>query len=255
MTTYVLDIIAKSCYHEERGSYPGNGVHLKYFFKIDINGNVDISKTSAHNFNGLNSSPITKVLLINDNIPIPKYFISVIKSLINQVTLEDIETIEQIKKTGHHHLTRFNEYNDVQIKGRYWEIVVDIIKRIKQEVKELIENPQDNLDIKTQLDTLNVKTILQQENIVELEKKIENIQSAYFDVLNDNKKSKEIINRQNIKQIELEHEINILQEEINTMKQLEETRKHEQQKMEDLEKERLWIEYKRQKQNYNPLSL
>jgi hypothetical protein len=73
--------------------------------------------------------------------------------------------------------------------------------------------------------------------------------------LNDNKKSKEIINRQNIKQIELEHEINILQEEINTMKQLEETRKHEQQKMEDLEKERLWIEYKRQKQNYNPLSL
>jgi hypothetical protein len=73
--------------------------------------------------------------------------------------------------------------------------------------------------------------------------------------LNDNKKSKEIINRQNIKQIELEHEINILQEEINTMKQLEETRKHEQQKMEELEKERLWIEYKRQKQNYNPLSL
>ena len=73
--------------------------------------------------------------------------------------------------------------------------------------------------------------------------------------MNDNKKSKEIINRQNIKQIELEHEINILQEEINTMKQLEETRKHEQQKMEDLEKERLWIEYKRQKQNYNPLSL
>ena len=73
--------------------------------------------------------------------------------------------------------------------------------------------------------------------------------------MNDNKKSKEIINRQNIKQIELEHEINILQEEINTMKQLEETRKHEQQKMEELEKERLWIEYKRQKQNYNPLSL
>jgi hypothetical protein len=258
MTTYALDIITKSCYHEERGCGKGNGVYLKYFFKIDINGNVDISKTSA-NLDGSNSSPITKVLLINDNIPIPKYFISIIKSLINQVTLEDIETIENIIKTGygHHHLqlTRFNEYNDAQIKGRYWEIVVDIIKRIKQEVKELIENPQDNLDIKTQLDTLNVKTILQQENIVELEKKIENIQSAYFDVLNDNKKSKEIINRQNIKQIELEHEINILQEEINTMKQLEETRKHEQQKMEDLEKERLWIEYKRQKQNYNPLSL
>ena len=257
MTTYVLDIISKPCYTEGLGCYKGNGDYIKYFFKIDINGNVDISKTSSHHFNGLNSSPITKVLLINDNIPIPKYFISIITHLINNVTLEDIEKIETIKKIGnsHHQLTMFNEYNDAQIKGRYWEIVVDIIKRIKQEVKEVIENPQDNLDIKTHLDTLNVKTILQQENIVELEQKIENIQTAYFDVLNDNKKSKEIIKNQNIKHVELEYEINRLQEEINTMKQLEETRKHEQQKMEELEKETLWIEYKRQKQNYNPLSL
>ena len=37
------------------------------------------------------------------------------------------------------------------------------------------------------------------------------------------------------------------------MKQLEETRTLEQQKMEELEKETLWIEYKLQKQNYNPL--
>jgi hypothetical protein len=33
MTTYALDIITKSCYHEERGSYPGNGVYQKYFFR------------------------------------------------------------------------------------------------------------------------------------------------------------------------------------------------------------------------------
>ena len=256
MTTYVLDIITKPCYNEDLGCFKGHGDYIKYFFKIDINGNVDISKTSSRESNRLNSSPITKVLLINDNIPIPKYFISIITHLINNVTLEDIEKIETIKKIGnsHHQLTMFNEYNDAQIKGRYWEIVVDIIKRIKQEVKELIENPQDNSDIKTQLDTLNVKKILQQENIVELEQKIENIQTAYFDVLNDNKKSKEIINRQNIKHVELEYEINRLQEEINTMKQLEETRKLEQQKMEELEKETLWIEYKLQKQNYNPMS-
>ena len=261
MTTYVLDIISKSCYTEGLGCHKGNGDYIQYFFKIDINGNVDISKTSSHHFNRLNSSPITKVLLINDNIPIPKYFISIITHLINMVTLEDIDNIAKIKVTSDHsenpysfYLEKFNQNNDAQITGRYWEIVVDIIKRIKQEVKELIENPQDNLDIKTQLDTFIAKTILQQENIVELEQKIENIQTAYFDVLNDNKKSKEIINKQNIKHVELEYEINRLKGEINTMKQLEETRTLEQQKMEELEKETLWIEYKRQKQNYNPLS-
>ena len=37
------------------------------------------------------------------------------------------------------------------------------------------------------------------------------------------------------------------------MKQLEETRKQEQQKMEELEKERVWRAYKLQKQNYHPL--
>ena len=73
--------------------------------------------------------------------------------------------------------------------------------------------------------------------------------------MNDNKKLKEILKTNNHKQRELECEINRLKEDINAMKQLEEIRKHEQQKMEDLEKERLWIEYKRQKQNYNPLSL
>ena len=259
MTTYVLDIISKPCYTEGLGCYKGDGDYMKYFFKIDINGNVDISKTSSREYNRLNSSPITKVLLINDNIPIPKYFISIITHLINNVTLADIENIANIKGTPDHskhsfYLEKFNANNDRQITGRYWEIVVDIIKIIKQEVKELIENPQDNLDIKTQLDTFIAKTILQQKNIVELEQKIENIQTAYFDVLNDNKKSKEIINKQNIKHVELEYEINRLKGEINTMKQLEETRTLEQQKMEELEKETLWIEYKRQKQNYNPLS-
>ena len=65
-------------------------------------------------------------------------------------------------------------------------MVIDVIKRMKQEIKELVENPQDNLDIKTQLDTFISKTNLQQENIVELEKKIKNIQNSYFDTLNDN---------------------------------------------------------------------
>ena len=120
-------------------------------------------------------------------------------------------------------------------------------------MKKIVENPQDNLDIKTQLDTFISKTNLQQENIVGLEKKIENIQTSYFDILNDNKKLKEIVKTNNHKQTELECEINRLKGEINTMKQLDEYNKLEQQKMEELETEGIkkWVKF--QKQNYNPL--
>jgi len=136
----------------------------------------------------------------------------------------------------------------------YWAIIINTIIKIKQGIRNLVQNPQDNLDMKTQIDTYIAKTILQQENISELERKIENIQTAYFDSLNDNKKLKDIIKEKDNKQIELQSENRRLLNELNTMKQVEKTRKHKQQKMEELEKERLWIEYKLQKQNYNPLS-
>jgi len=136
----------------------------------------------------------------------------------------------------------------------YWAIIINTIIKIKQGIRNLVQNPQDNLDMKTQIDTYIAKTILQQENISELERKIENIQTAYFDSLNDNKKLKDIIKEKDNKQIELQSENRRLLNELNNMKQVEKTRKHKQQKMEELEKERLWIEYKLQKQNYNPLS-
>jgi hypothetical protein len=147
---------------------------------------------------------------------------------------------------------KINSQNS-QLTERYWEIVVNTIKRIKENVKKIVETPQDNLGIKTQLDTFITKTTLQQENIVGLETKIENIQTSYVDVLNDNKKLKEIVKTNNHKQTELECEINRLKGEINTMKQLDEYNKLEQQKMEELETEGIKKWVKLQKQNYNPL--
>ena len=93
-------------------------------------------------------------------------------------------------------------------------------------MKKIVENPQDTLDIKTQLDTFISKTKLQQENKVELEKKIENIQTAYVDTLNDNKNLKGIIKEKDNKQTELECEINRLLQELNSMKQLEKNNEH-----------------------------
>ena len=256
MATYILDI------KTQKHSVHNSGCYVEYYFKIDNNGNVDISKfvkcqdgTPARQGGG-----IEQVLKINDNIPIPNYFIDIINFLINPITINDIVIYERAKSQFDFNpndlnwLTNNANRVNSQLTERYWEIVVNTIKRIKENVKKIVENPQDNLDIKTQLDTFIAKTTLQQENIVGLETKIENIQTSYFDVLNDNKKLKEIVKTKNHKQTELECEINRLKGEINTMKQLDEYNKLEQQKMEELENRRIIEHYKLQKQNYNPLS-
>lgn len=257
MTDFVLDI--ETYPQSDDHSVHGCPSYTKYFFQIDGNGNVNISEKTSCKNDGSGGEK-KNILSINDNIPIPKYLINIIKALILQVTFQQIDTINRNRGYGN------VEHNIIQVSAiksdrgiydhvyqKYWVIVIDTIKRIKHEVKEIVENPQDNLDIKTQLDTYISKTILQQENIVDLEKKIENIQTAYFDTLNDNKKLKELIKTKNNKQTELEIENNRLLQELNNIKQLNEYNKKEQQKMEELEKDRLWIEYKLQKQNYNPL--
>jgi hypothetical protein len=253
MTEYVLDIET----YQQSDDYSVHGCpsFTKYFFQIDINGNVNISEKTSCKSDGAGEKK--KILSINDNIPVPQYFINIIKALIIQQSLEKLDNYK---------INNFNDYNIIHLSAvksdrgiydhvfkKYWEMVIDVIKRMKLEIKELVENPQDNLDIKTQLDTFISKINLQQENIVELEKKIKNIQTAYFDSLNDNKKLKEIIKEKDNKQREPQCENKRLLQEINAMKQLKKDNKHEQQKMEEIEKERLWIEYKLQKQNYNPL--
>lgn len=260
MTAYILDFKTNSHIVLDIGPLPlvysCNRSYVEYYFKIDSNGNVNISKFEKTEDGRPNrqGGGIEQVLSINDNIPIPNYLIDIINFLLKPITTGDIEWC---KKVGHdvcHTKTQMLfKTKNMQLTERYWEIVVDTIKRIKENIKKNVENPQDNLDIKTQLDTYISKTNQQQENLLELKKKIENIQTAYFDALNDNKKLKEIIKTNHLKQFELESEINRLKGDINTKKQLDEYNKQQQQKMEELEKERVWKEYKQNKQNYDPL--
>jgi len=261
MTTCLLDFKTKDhvvgpCSYV----YDNNRTYVEYFFKIDINGNINISKfhkcKDGRPYN--QGGGIEQVLSINDNIQIPDYFINIIKFLINPITNKDIKTLKQNEKYAMMggimpDLNNISSGNNLQLTERYWEIIVDTITKIKEQVKEIIENPQSSLDLKTQLDIYVSKTKQQQDCILELEKKIENIQTAYFDTLNDNKKLKEIIKTKDNKQTEHECEINKLSGHINTRKQLDEYNKNEQKKMEELEKERLWQAYKNKKQNYNPL--
>ena len=233
MTTYILDIKTKeySINHDNIGQGPV----VEYYFKIDNNGNVDISKFEKCRDGRpiRQGGGIEQVLKINDNIPIPNYFIDIINFLINPITINDIVIYEREKSridfnpNDLNWLTKYaNRANSYMITERYLEIVVTTIKRIKENVKKIVENPQDTLDIKTQLDTFISKTKLQQENIVELEKKIENIQTAYVDTLNDNKNLKGIIKEKDNKQVELECENKRLLQELNNRKQLEKNNEH-----------------------------
>jgi hypothetical protein len=250
MTTYILDI-QTSAKTQEMGINGYTGGYVTYFFKIDINGNVDISKKFSFNSHDVDRAPIQKVISINDNIPIPNYFIIIIKSLINRITLEEMERFT--KNKNHFESPKFpSGRNNHELTERYWEIVVDTIKRIKQEVKDLVETPHGILDVKTQLNTYESKIKQQEEHISELNKKIENIQTVYFDALNDNKNLKEIIKAKDTKQTEIECEINKVVGDLNVRKQLEEYNNHEQQKMEELEKERVWYDYKLKKKLYTP---
>jgi hypothetical protein len=253
MTEYIIDI--ETYIQSDDHCVHGCPSYTKYFFKIDVNGNVNISEKRSCKSDGGGERQI--ILSINDNIPVPKYFINIIKALIIQQSLEKLDNYKR---------NDINEDQIIQLSAvksdrgiydhvykKYWEMTIDVIKRMKQEINKVIENPQDNLDIKIQLDTLISKTKLQQENIVELEKKIKKIHSAYVDTSNDNKNLKDRIKQKDDKQVELECENKRLLQELNNIKQLEETRKQEQQKMEELEKERVWRAYKLKKQNYHPL--
>jgi len=259
MTSYVLDIETHLQRNDESG-YNGCPLSYKYFFKIDINGNVNISKQSSVHNNGRGEEIGEKknVVTINDNIPVPKYFINIIKALILQTTLEEIERANKshntIKKYQIIDSTRQDKGIYAHVYEPYWIMVIDVIKRIKQEVRELIENPEDNLDIKTQLDTYIAKSKLQQEHILEVEKKMENIQTAYFDALNDNKKIKETNNALRTKIAGLESKLNEELSKASNKKQLDEYYKLEQKRLEELEKERVWNQYKQSKNNYNPLN-
>jgi hypothetical protein len=254
MTSYVLDIETEFQMDDQQifGTNSGGNCFTKYFFKIDNNGNVEIS-TQLMSYTVIQSKQ--NVININDNIPIPTYFINIIKALILQTTIKD----ENPKQTYFEHnkiynATRQDKGRYEQVYKRYWEMVIDTIVRIKEEIKNIVENPQDNLDIKTQLDTYISKTKQQQEHILEVEKKMEKIQNAYFDTLNDNKKIKYVNNTLRAKITELEMKLNEEISKTNNKKQLDEYNKLEQKRLEDLEKEQVWYHYKLQKNNYNPLN-
>lgn len=183
MSNYVVDILTD--FH--RLSPPSGSCgsdYKQYMIKIDNNGNVTISQRfrSSHSGHSDEISGFSKLLEINDNIPIPMYLIPVIKQLFTDKYYYDALKHGREESGSSNYNNLYNEH---------WDIAINSLKLLKQELKLTTENPQNILDIKNKLETYITKFNLQEGISSELENKIENIQKAYFDTINDNKKIKD----------------------------------------------------------------
>jgi hypothetical protein len=157
---------------------------VTYWFKIHKCGNIEITQQRSFRTSGQGhefSSP-QNVLLINDNIPIPSYMIEMLKTLISC-------------------------HNSHYLYHYHWDIIFNTIKQLKISLKELSNNPQNATDTKTQLEFSLNKNELLETQLTEMEQKIKNIQTAYFDTLKDNEKLKEEINRLKEKNENIENEL------------------------------------------------
>jgi len=188
MATYVLDFVTG----EYRDSPSHQGcfafTKYKYYFKIDIHGNVNIKEQSICVCSGHPDqyNPVTDILTINDNIPTPSYLIDTLKTLIT---------------------CNFTHNDTSSVYRCHWTCIIETIKQLKQSLKELAENPQKETNIQIQLDNSTIKNEILEKQVKDLEQKIENLQTVYFDTLQDDKKIKEENKLLKEKILKLENEI------------------------------------------------
>ena len=186
MTEYVLEVINDML--RPPPPYDCGGGAQKLYIKIDKNGNVDIKSQHISICSGHPNQyyGISDVLIINDDIPIPNYIITMLKELLPSTACQYTKLYQ-------------DHYNNV----------ISCIKILKKELKALAFNPQNENDIKLQLTYSTTQNGILKEEIIGMEKKIKNIQTSYFDTLKDNEKIKEE-NKQLLAKIEqLKNEMKI----------------------------------------------
>ena len=176
MGEYVIDHLTGS-----RQVEYGSSSYFNLHIRIDKYGNINIKRQNSYCQQNAGTTHYNwgEELTINDNIPFPSYFENILKSIINKG-------------------------------GSYiadWYYIIDLIKLFKSTIKEMSNNPQDAKDMKTQLEFSLNKNELLETQLTEMEQKIKNIQTAYFDTLKDTEKLKEEINRLKEKNKNLENDL------------------------------------------------
>ena len=187
MAKYVLDFVTGE--YRDSPSHQGCFAFTmyKYYLNINTRGNVNIKEQQIFVCSGHPNEhgPVTDILVINDNIPIPSYLIETLKTLI----------------------TYNFSHNSTSVYRCHWTCIIETIKQLKQSLKELAENPQKETNIKIQLDNSTIKNELLKTQIKDMEQKLENLQTVYFDTLQDDKKIKEENKLLKEKILKLESEI------------------------------------------------
>lgn len=179
----VVDILTHF-YRDYSLNESSNSNWKQYMIRIDVSGNVLVSENSL-NSSSKHSNDVpyefTKILEINDNIPIPSYLIPVIKHMFPCCSI-----VSHNGDCSYHPTKKYtNLYNN------HWEIMIGLLKKIKQEIKKTHENSNKKLDVNHEVETYITKFISSQEDKnLELEKKIADINIEISKLLNDNKNLK-----------------------------------------------------------------
>jgi hypothetical protein len=142
-----------------------------YSFQIDKNGNI-IVKCGYNYYDGPQPHPIKLLFEIIDNIKIPGYIIELYKYII---------------KTHLAPNTHINPPGKCACRLEKMELFFEIVKNLKKSIKNIVDNPQNVVDIHQQIDFFKNKNIILEVELQKMNTKIENIQKVYFDTLNDNK--------------------------------------------------------------------
>jgi len=170
------------------------GINYTHEFIIDTNGNVFV-KQSEVNYTDPAPPPTKELFSIIDNIKIPDYIIDLLNHLI-----KGCPKYSYRDGVGGGRGNGACRYEKV-------EMFFEIVKQVKKSIKEMTTNPQNQEDIKNQLEFTITKNELIETQLLEMDKKIKNIQTAYFDALKDNEKIKD-------ENILLKEQINTLENKI-----------------------------------------
>lgn len=191
MSEYIISQTLGATDHE-----PGSSVYgsiYNYDFKIDTNGNVYVKEGfKSYNDNYRPIIPKNEYFSIVDNIKIPKHMMEIIIDILQ----------------NHYNPNPSRRYQQLSVSLQKVNMFFDLIKNIKKTIKEMSEHPQ-NIENQTQLELYINKNKILEEEIENMNKKIKNIQTAYFDTINDN----EQIKQQNKLLLE---KINKLEEQVKT---------------------------------------
>ena len=155
------------------------GTNYTHEFIIDTSGNVFVKGGQTRYSNPTQPPPIYEYFSIIDNIKLPDYIIDLLNHLIKGNDPE------------------YNPSNGVgggsgNTACRHERVIMffEIVKQVKKSIKEMTINPQKQENIKNQLE-FTIKNQLIEKQLLEMEQKIDNLQKAYLDTLNEDKKIKE----------------------------------------------------------------